>query len=165
VHEDALTLVDTGVRTAVRMVRDASRSRRTTCALSELCVAASAGTPTRPRARSAIRSSARSSTRSSTPAARHVQRDRRVDRRRASARAPCGKPAGGRSDRRRRARPRAQRPRIRRQHPRAESRPAEQGRRLSTIEEKALGRHRQGRPPAIRDVLAPTQRAAQPGST
>ena len=38
VREDALALVDAGVRAATRLVREASRLRREPCALGELCV-------------------------------------------------------------------------------------------------------------------------------
>ena len=43
VHEDALALVDQGVRAATRLARDASALRRERCALSELCVAVECG--------------------------------------------------------------------------------------------------------------------------
>jgi altronate dehydratase large subunit len=43
VHEDALALVDAGVRAATRLVRDASKLRRETCTLGELCVAVECG--------------------------------------------------------------------------------------------------------------------------
>jgi len=43
VHEDALALVDAGVRAATRMSRDASMLRRQPCALRELCVAVECG--------------------------------------------------------------------------------------------------------------------------
>jgi altronate dehydratase large subunit len=42
-HEDALTLVDLGVRTATRFVREASALRREPCALSELTIAIECG--------------------------------------------------------------------------------------------------------------------------
>lgn len=43
VREDALALVDTGVRAATRLVREASQLRREICDLSELCVAMECG--------------------------------------------------------------------------------------------------------------------------
>ena len=43
VHEDALALVDAGVRIATRLVREASQLRRETCAASELVVAVECG--------------------------------------------------------------------------------------------------------------------------
>jgi altronate dehydratase large subunit len=43
VHEDALALVDQGVRAATRLVRDASALRREACALDALCVAVECG--------------------------------------------------------------------------------------------------------------------------
>lgn len=43
VREDALGLVDAGVRAATRLVRDVSRLRRETCALGELCLAVECG--------------------------------------------------------------------------------------------------------------------------
>ena len=43
VHEDALTLVDRGVRIAARLVRDASQSRREPCALADLFLAVECG--------------------------------------------------------------------------------------------------------------------------
>jgi altronate dehydratase large subunit len=43
VHEDALALVDQGVRAAARMVREASTLRREPCAISELCLAVECG--------------------------------------------------------------------------------------------------------------------------
>ena len=43
VHEDALALVDAGVRVAARMVRDASLLRREACALDMLCIAIECG--------------------------------------------------------------------------------------------------------------------------
>jgi altronate dehydratase large subunit len=43
VHEDALTLVDRGVRAAARLVAEASALRRERCDLSELCVAVECG--------------------------------------------------------------------------------------------------------------------------
>jgi altronate dehydratase large subunit len=43
VHEDALALVDLGVRAATRLVREASALRRERCDLSELCVAVECG--------------------------------------------------------------------------------------------------------------------------
>jgi altronate dehydratase large subunit len=43
VHEDALALVDRGVRAATRLVRDASALRRERCDLAELCVAVECG--------------------------------------------------------------------------------------------------------------------------
>jgi altronate dehydratase large subunit len=43
VREDALALVDAGVRAATRLVRDASTQRREVCALGELCVAVECG--------------------------------------------------------------------------------------------------------------------------
>ena len=43
VHEDALALVDAGVRAATRMAREASRLRRQRCELRELCIAVECG--------------------------------------------------------------------------------------------------------------------------
>jgi altronate dehydratase large subunit len=43
VHEDALTLVDRGVRAAARLVRSASSARRTSCTLADLFVAVECG--------------------------------------------------------------------------------------------------------------------------
>lgn len=43
VREDALALVDAGVRAAARLVRDASNLRRVACDLSELCIAVECG--------------------------------------------------------------------------------------------------------------------------
>ena len=43
VHEDALALVDRGVRIAARLVRDASQARREPCALGELFLAVECG--------------------------------------------------------------------------------------------------------------------------
>jgi len=43
VHEDALKLVDEGVRAATRLVREASSLRREPCTLAELCVAVECG--------------------------------------------------------------------------------------------------------------------------
>jgi altronate dehydratase large subunit len=43
VHEDALALVDRGMRAAARLVQQASELRRERCALSELCVAVECG--------------------------------------------------------------------------------------------------------------------------
>ena len=43
VHEDALTLVDRGVRIAARLVRDASQSRREPCTLADLFLAVECG--------------------------------------------------------------------------------------------------------------------------
>ena len=43
VHEDALALVDAGVRAATRLVREASTLRRERCTLAELCVAVECG--------------------------------------------------------------------------------------------------------------------------
>ena len=43
VDEDALALVDAGVRAATRLVQEASALRRSTCELSELCVAVECG--------------------------------------------------------------------------------------------------------------------------
>ena len=43
VHEDALALVDAGVRAATRLVRDASALRREPCAVSDLCIAVECG--------------------------------------------------------------------------------------------------------------------------
>lgn len=43
VHEDALALVDAGVRAAARFVREASRLKREPCALQELCIAVECG--------------------------------------------------------------------------------------------------------------------------
>lgn len=43
VHEDALALVDAGVRAATRLVREASALRRERCTLAELCVAVECG--------------------------------------------------------------------------------------------------------------------------
>ncbi|MEO8858760.1 MAG: UxaA family hydrolase [Burkholderiaceae bacterium] len=43
VHEDALALVDAGVRAATRMVRAASQLRREACAVRELCIAVECG--------------------------------------------------------------------------------------------------------------------------
>ena len=43
VREDALALVDAGVRAATRLVRDTSALRRESCALGELCVAVECG--------------------------------------------------------------------------------------------------------------------------
>ena len=43
VREDALALVDAGVRAATRLVHTASRLRRETCALQELCIAVECG--------------------------------------------------------------------------------------------------------------------------
>lgn len=43
VHEDALSLVDAGVRAATRLVRDASALRRERCSLAELCIAVECG--------------------------------------------------------------------------------------------------------------------------
>jgi altronate dehydratase large subunit len=43
VHEDALTLVDRGVRIVARLVRDASRSRRESCTLADLFLAVECG--------------------------------------------------------------------------------------------------------------------------
>lgn len=43
VHEDALSLVDAGMRAAARLVREASMLRRETCALHELCIAIECG--------------------------------------------------------------------------------------------------------------------------
>jgi len=42
-HEDALALVDLGVRAATRMVREASALRRETCGVCELCIAVECG--------------------------------------------------------------------------------------------------------------------------
>jgi altronate dehydratase large subunit len=43
VHEDALALVDAGVRAAARLAREASALRRVTCSLADLCVAVECG--------------------------------------------------------------------------------------------------------------------------
>ncbi|MEO8135475.1 MAG: UxaA family hydrolase, partial [Betaproteobacteria bacterium] len=43
VHEDALALVDAGVRAATRFVREASMLRRQPCGLHELCIAVECG--------------------------------------------------------------------------------------------------------------------------
>jgi altronate dehydratase large subunit len=43
VREDALALVDAGVRAATRLVRDASALRRESCALADLCIAVECG--------------------------------------------------------------------------------------------------------------------------
>jgi altronate dehydratase large subunit len=43
VHEDALGLVDAGVRAATRLVRDASMLRRQRCELGEVCIAVECG--------------------------------------------------------------------------------------------------------------------------
>ena len=43
VHEDALALVDAGVRIATRLVREASQLRRETCAAGDLVVAVECG--------------------------------------------------------------------------------------------------------------------------
>ncbi|MBA3507968.1 MAG: UxaA family hydrolase [Betaproteobacteria bacterium] len=43
VHEDALALVDAGVRAATRLVRDASALRREPCSLEDLCIAVECG--------------------------------------------------------------------------------------------------------------------------
>jgi len=43
VREDALALVDAGVRAAARLLRDASRLRREACSLAELCMAMECG--------------------------------------------------------------------------------------------------------------------------
>ena len=43
VHEDALAMVDIGVRAAAQFVRDASMLRRESCAVDELCVAVECG--------------------------------------------------------------------------------------------------------------------------
>jgi altronate dehydratase large subunit len=42
-NEDALALVDAGVRIATRMVRDASAQRRVACAVSDLCIGVECG--------------------------------------------------------------------------------------------------------------------------
>ena len=42
-HEDALALVDTGVRAAARLVRDASVLRREPCPMADLCIAVECG--------------------------------------------------------------------------------------------------------------------------
>jgi len=43
VNEDALTLVDAGVRTAIRLVHAASKLRRERCSLADLCIAVECG--------------------------------------------------------------------------------------------------------------------------
>jgi altronate dehydratase large subunit len=43
VHEDALALVDAGVRAATRLVREASALRRTPCSIADLCIAVECG--------------------------------------------------------------------------------------------------------------------------
>ncbi len=43
VHEDALALVDAGVRAATRLVRDVSALRREPCAMRDLCIAVECG--------------------------------------------------------------------------------------------------------------------------
>jgi len=164
VHEDALALVDTGVRTAVRMVRDASALRRTTCALSELCVAAECGhsdatsgtigNPLVGALVDAIVDAGGTGMFSETvewTGAEHLLARRAASPQVAQrivdavlARERSVRASGGN---------------IRAQNPGPQNKAGG----LSTIEEKALGAIAKGGHRAIRDVLAPTQRAAQPG--
>ena len=164
VHEDALTLVDSGVRAAVRLVRDASALRRTSCALSELCIAAECGhsdatsgvigNPLVGGLVDALVDAGGTGLFSETvewTGAEHLLARRAADPRVAQriVDAVIG----------RERRVRESGGNIRAQNPGPQNKAGG----LSTIEEKALGAIAKGGHRTIRDVLAPTERPPAPG--
>jgi len=164
VREDALALVDAGVRAATRLVHGASMLRREPCGLHELCIAvecghsdATSGTIGNPLVGAlvdAIVDAGGTGMFSETvewTGAEHLLARRAASPQVAQrivdavlARERSVRASGGN---------------IRAQNPGPQNKAGG----LSTIEEKALGAIAKGGHRAIRDVLAPTQRAAQPG--
>ena len=145
VHEDALALVDAGVRAATRLVRDASMLRREPCALAELCVAVECGhsdatsglvcNPLAGRMMELVVAAGGQAMFSETvewTGAEHLLARRAVDGDVAERIVQRGR------------RPRADGARLGRRHPRTESRSAEQGRRHHDDRGEGARRDRQG---------------------
>ncbi|MEO6929612.1 MAG: UxaA family hydrolase [Casimicrobiaceae bacterium] len=163
-HEDALALVDAGVRATARMVRTASALRREACAIGDLCVAvecghsdASSGLVCNPLVGSAMErlvgagGQAMFSETVEWTGAEHLLAKRAVDHdvanrilRAVVERETMISAAGGG---------------IRAQNPGPQNRAGG----LSTIEEKALGAISKGGNQAICGLLRPAQRPQGPG--
>lgn len=164
VHEDALALVDAGVRAATRLVRDASSLRRQTSKLSDLCVAVECGhsdatsglvgNPLAGRMMEAIVAGGGQAMFSETvewTGAEHLLARRAADAdvaqrivRAVVERERLVRHAGGD---------------VRAQNPGPQNKAGG----ITTIEEKALGAIAKGGEQPIRGVLAPAQRPDGPG--
>lgn len=164
VREDALALVDAGVRAATRLVRDASMLRRETCELAELCVAVECGhsdassglvcNPLAGRMTEIVVAAGGQAMFSETvewTGAEHLLAKRAVDAgvadrivRAVNARERMVRESGGD---------------IRADNPGPQNRAGG----LTTIEEKALGAIAKGGAQRIRGVLRPAERPQGPG--
>ena len=164
VHEDALALVDQGVRAATKLVREASALRRERAALSELCVAVECGhsdatsglvcNPLAGRMMERVVAAGGQAMFSETvewTGAEHLLARRAADAdvaqgivRAVVARERLARSGGGD---------------VRAQNPGPQNRAGG----ITTIEEKALGAIAKGGDQPIRGLLKPAQRPAAPG--
>ena len=164
VHEDALSLVDAGVRAATRLVREASFLRRERCDLAELTIAvecghsdATSGLVCNPLAGRMMEQVVAAGGRAIFSETVEWTGAEHLLARRAASPDVARKILAAVGERERMVR--AAGGDIRAQNPGPQNKAGG----LTTIEEKALGAIAKGGQQTIRDVLAPAQRPAAPG--